>query len=707
MRALPYLPLLALCFVLDLAVATEGVSMAAGERGWRAAEGSAAIPRIVVLGFDGVDPRVLREYVERGELAAMRALIEAGGLHLLESEIPPESPVAWASILTGVNPGRHGIFDFVVRDPATTGYRPVNGMVDLVPPRFLFGAVPTRPPRVTSRLVHETFVERVAKEGHRALGLRPPLAFPVRSTPGARLLSGLGTPDLAGTNGAYGIYSSGLGLGREYTIFNGHRIHLEGGPTATAFDTYLEGPYDRRRRDADGGYPRLSTPLRFERQLPDGPVTIEVGGERAVVAAGATSPYMTATFRLPTLPPWTFRGRVRFRVQNVEPLEVLAEPVQIDPSAPALPISAPGDYSKDLEQRYGPYPTMGWLELTFPLNDGVLPDEAFLKHLLELMERDHAMLLGEMGRGARCVFHAFTPTDRAAHCFWWLRDPGHPVHDTANAARWKGRDPVLEVYRRMDQVVADVRARLAPGEVLLVVSDHGFQSFRYEMNVNQWLINEGYLVLKAGEESGTRDLTQFFGEAISADSVDWGRTRAYALGLGQIYVNRRGREPQGIVAAGEVAALLEELRTKLLAVRDPRHPEAQVIREVYDLTRLYHGPKAADASELQLGFGPDYRVSWQTALMGELRPAGSAVFADNLFPWSGDHCSTDRSLVPGNLLANVRIPPAPAERPYSVRDVAPTVLRHFGIDASHLDGTPIPLPPRATPAGARREGDGR
>jgi hypothetical protein len=290
MRALPYLPLLALCFLLDLGVATEGMSRVAGERGWRPVEGSEDHPRIVVLGFDGVDPRILQEYVDRGELPALAALIEAGGLHHLESEIPPESPVAWASILTGVNPGRHGIFDFVVRDPATTGYRPVNGMVDLVPPRFLLGAFPTRPPRVTSRLMHETCVERVAREGYRALGLRPPLAFPVRPTPGARLLSGLGTPDLAGTNGAYGIYSSGLGLGREHTIFNGHRIHLEGGPSARAFDTYLEGPYDRRRREADGGYARLSTPLRFERTLPDGPITVELGGERAVVARGATSP---------------------------------------------------------------------------------------------------------------------------------------------------------------------------------------------------------------------------------------------------------------------------------------------------------------------------------------------------------------------------------------------------------------------------------
>lgn len=692
-RAFALVPLLAVAAVVDLGIAAEGVVRWAGPRSWRAAEDADRLGRLVFLGFDGVDPRILKEYLDKGELPAIAALVAKGGLHPLQSEIPPESPVAWASVLTGVGPGKHGIPDFVVRDPATTGYRPVNGMVELSPPPFLFGKIPTRPPRVDARLAYPTCLERVANAGYRVLGIRPPLTFPVKEVLGIELLSGLGTPDLAGTNGAYAYYDSGLWLGRDYTIFNGHRIHLDGGPQAASFDTYLEGPFDRRRRLPGEGFPRITVPLRFERALPDGPVTIVLAGTRTVVEKGETTSWLTVPFTMPTLPAISFTGRVKFTVQSVEPLQVLTEPVQIDPSHPALPISTPRDFAARLEQQYGPYATMGWLEPTFPLNDGLMTDEDFLKHVLELMDRDHAILLGQISRGAHLVFQVFTQTDRASHCFYWLRDPEHPYYDTARAARFAGKDPLLEVYRRMDRVVGDVVARLGANDVLLVGSDHGFQSFRYGVNVNQWLINEGYLVLKdASAQVGVRDLSQFFGESLSMDDVDWSKTRAYALGLGQVYVNRRGREPMGIVDKADVPALSREIRGKLLAFEDRHHPGTRPLSKVYLLADVYRGPKVDEGAELQLGFGPNYRVSWQTALMGDLKAMGTDPIEINRYPWSGDHCSTDRDLVPGILLTNRPLPKAPADRPYSVRDIAATILDHFHVDIADLEGESKPLP---------------
>jgi len=687
---------------VNLGVAAEGVSCAAGDRAWRRAVDADTVPRIFVLGFDGVDPRIVETYFARGELPALAALAARGGLHRLQSEIPPESPVAWASLQTGVNPGRHGIFDFVGRDPETTGYQPVNGMVDFAAPPFLFGKVPTRPPRVASRLAAPTFLELVSAAGYPVLGLRPPLTFPVKPLPGARVLSGLGTPDLAGTNGAYAYYRSGLGLTAEYTTFNGHNLQLQGGPKATTFRTVLEGPFDRTRREASGGHPRITVPLVFERVLPDGPVTVELAGVRATVAEGEVTPWMQASFTTPTLPPWTLSGRVRFRVRSVEPLEVLTEPVQLDPLDPAFPISTPRDFAASIEADGGAYATLGWLEPTFPLNDGLLAPTTFVKHVLELMDRDHAMLRACLRTRAACVFHVFTQTDRAAHCLWWLRDADHPYAKIGDATLFAGRDPLLEVYRRMDRVVGDVVSRLEPDDVLLVVSDHGFQSFRYGFNVNQWLINEGYLVLKdpsSRVEEGT--LNEFFSGSLSGDAVDWRRSKAYALGLGQIYLNRRGREPEGIVDDDEVPGLIRELTEKLLAFRDERHEGRAPLARVYDLTTLYHGPERHRAAELQLGFGPDYRVSWQTALLRDLRAKGSPPVDENKVPWSGDHCSTARDLVPGILLSNQPLPPAPADHPYDVKDIAATVLAHFGLDTHDLDGKPLPLPPRArraTPA---------
>jgi predicted AlkP superfamily phosphohydrolase/phosphomutase len=697
---LPWLLLVPVVSLVDLGVAAEGLSRGAGERASRRADDADTIPRIVVLGFDGVDPGVVAEYLKAGELPAIRALVERGGLHNLQSEIPPESPVAWASLQTGVKPGRHGIFDFIGRDPERSGYRPTNGMVDFEPPPFLFGVVPTRPPRIESRLAFPTFLERVSEAGYGVLGLRPPLAFPARPHPDERLLTGLGTPDLAGTNGAYAYYDSNFTTQRpEYTVFNGHRILLEGGPSAVAFDTYLEGPYDRRRRDAHGGFPRLTVPLRFERILPDGPVNVVLDGERAVVAVGELTPWMRVGFHSKTFPSFAFRGLVRFRVQNIEPLQVLTDPVQIDPSDPALPIATPAGFAAELVDEGGPYSTTGWLEPTFPYNDGLMAPEMFMKHVLELMNRDHGLLLGELMRPARrstrpapLVFHVFTETDRTSHCFWWLRDTDHPAYDKQIAARLSGLDPILEIYRRMDHVIADAVARLGEDDTLLVVSDHGFQSFRYGFSVNQWLLNEGYLVMKSGADADPGTLSAFFGESLSTDDVDWSKTRAYALGLGQIYVNRRGREPQGIVAPEDVAALVAELRAKIVAFVDKKHDNALPIRKAYDLSKEYgDGPAMTHAAEIQLGFGKNYRVSWQTALLRDIRLKGTDPIDDNTNPWSGDHCSTDRDLVPGFLLSNRPLPVAPAGAPYNVRDIAATVLSHFHIDTSDLDGTPLPL----------------
>ncbi len=668
-------------------MAAEGLGRLAGQRVPAPAADVGTLPRVVVLGFDGVDPRILSEYVAAGDMPNCAALIGRGGLHPLQSEIPPESPVAWASLLTGVNPGRHGILDFVVREPrAASGYQPVNGMVELVPPRFLFGRVPVRGPRVTSRLSYPTFLERVHEAGYPVLALRQPLAFPARDLPGSRVLTGLGTPDLAGSSSLYAVYSTRPDLGAATTVFGGHRIHLEGDPAQGAFETYLEGPYDRTKPAGDGGFDRVTVPLAIERRGPDGPVVVRVAGQEDAIAVGERGRWLRVPFTIPSWPPRTVHGRVRFFVREANPLTVLSSPVQIDPLDPALPISSPEDYAAYLERQYGAFKTAGWMEETFQLNDRNLSEEAFLKDLLEDMDSGTGILLGELRRGGRCVFYVFTQTDRAAHCFFRLRDKGHPAHDPALAARLG--DPLGDVYRRMDRIVGEVAATLSPEDLLLVVSDHGFQTWRRSMNVNQWLLLERYLVLK--DDPGERNLNDFFGGRLAIDMIDWSKTRAYALGLGQIYVNRRGREPQGIVEEKDVDALVAEIRDRLLAFRDHGAGGKAPIAKVYELHRIYRGPKVAETAEIQLAFAEGYRISWQTALLGGMGRAVD-VCVNNLYPWSGDHCSTDRDLVPGILLSNHPVPPAPADRPYGVRDVAATVLRHFHLDVSDLDATPIPV----------------
>ncbi len=161
----------------------------------------------------------------------------------------------------------------------------------------------------------------------------------------------------------------------------------------------------------------------------------------------------------------------------------------------------------------------------------------------------------------------------------------------------------------------------------------------------------------------------------------------------------RGREPAGIVAPEDADALAREIRAKLLAFEDKGDHDKRPLKDVILLKDVYHGPYLAEAAELQLAFDEGYRVSWQTALLGGLAKGGP-ICEDNVFPWSGDHCSTDRRLVPGVLLASRRIPPAPEGRPYGVKDVAATVLAQFGLDVSDLDGKPMPVPPGLGALGA-------
>lgn len=653
------------------------------------------IARCVVLVIDGLDYEMISEYFAKDALPNLRALRDEGCFHPLMSELPPESPVALTSMQTGVNPGRHGVFDFIARDDK---YQPQNGMVDVTPARLL-GRLPVRPPRVVSRVKVPTFSDAVWQAGYPIIALRKPLGFPVAHQPGALVTSGLGTPDLAGSAGLYVAYSSKLGFQAGETVFGGKRVPIradEGSPDR--YETWLEGPPDPTRdRDARGGLSYARLPLVFER-LPDrSAVRIEVQGQSHVIEMPDSevrrTPFYSVRFPVGTIPTRHVSGVVRFSVRSIEPLEIFTDPVNFDPRDPPFPISSPAAYAGQLWNRYGPYETVGWPEQTFQRNDRWQTNKGFLQDLLEDVDRAGGHLLGEMKRrsDARLVFTTITATDRACHCFYWTRDPQHPYYDKDEAAAIG--DPIGEVLERVDAIIGKVRAALDPRDTLVVASDHGFTTWRWAMNINQWLYEEGYLVPRA--KVGRKDLRAFFGRADADAAVDWSKTKAYAMGLGQIYLNVRDRDPLGVVAPGDVPALREEIRKKLLALKNPfivpedEDTPIQPVQEVWFLHEVFHGPYAKTAPDLQIGFARAYRVSWQTALLGGMGP-GQAVFERNRVPWSGDHCSCAPEVVRGVLFSNLSCPAA-GERAYHVRDIAATVYAHFGIDASGLDGRPLPL----------------
>ncbi len=216
----------------------------------------------------------------------------------------------------------------------------------------------------------------------------------------------------------------------------------------------------------------------------------------------------------------------------------------------------------------------------------------------------------------------------------------------------------------------------------MVVSDHGFHSFRYGVNLNTWLVSKGYMALQ-GPRPGDKKLDDLFGGGGTFwDNVDWSKTRAYAMGLGQIYINLQGREGHGTVAAGaEYDALLDALVRDLKGFTDPRTGRP-VVRNVYKRGDIYAGPFFDAAADLQVGLEEGYRTSWQTALGG----APPQLIEPNLKKWSGDHGSFDYQTTAGVLISSVK----PSSGTTRIIDIAPTVLKFFGLNIpKDIDGTPL------------------
>jgi predicted AlkP superfamily phosphohydrolase/phosphomutase len=270
-------------------------------------------------------------------------------------------------------------------------------------------------------------------------------------------------------------------------------------------------------------------------------------------------------------------------------------------------------------------------------------------------------------------------TDRVQHMMWRLIDPTHPMYDKALAAKYG--DSIERVYRKCDEFVGEVMSRVDASTPILVVSDHGFHSFRQSVNLNTWLVQQGFMTLQ-GQAPGEKKLTDLFGGGTFWENVDWSHTKAYAMGLGQIYINLKGREGRGTVSAGaESKTIQDDLAARLLTLTDPK-TGVRMVDAVYKSDDIYSGAFVGNAAELQVGLADGYRVSWQSTLGGS--PPG--IVYPNMKKWSGDHGSFDYKTTPGTLISSR---PLDGAR-FSIIDIAPTVLKYFGVPIpSDIDGQPI------------------
>ncbi|MFP5245436.1 MAG: alkaline phosphatase family protein, partial [Thermoanaerobaculia bacterium] len=202
-----------------------------------------------------------------------------------------------------------------------------------------------------------------------------------------------------------------------------------------------------------------------------------------------------------------------------------------------------------LAKEHGPYKTLGWQIDTWAISEGFATEQIFWDDMEWTVTQSRKMFHSLLQRDDDLIVQCFEFPDRVGHVFWRIVDPRHPAYDPKLAAQWG--DALLESYQLMDQIVGDAMAAAEKKNALLVVaSDHGFASFRRHVHYNTWLVLNGYMVLKSGVQVKDRDLEMLFDQGQFWENVDWSKTRAYAMGLGEVYINLKGREAQGIVNPG-------------------------------------------------------------------------------------------------------------------------------------------------------------
>jgi predicted AlkP superfamily phosphohydrolase/phosphomutase len=627
----------------------------------RRAPANSRFKRVVILGLDGLDYGLTEQMLSEGKLPHLAALRDQGCFKALGSTLPPISPVAWSSFQTGVNPGKHNIFDFLTPDLRT--YQAKLSSVEIRPPRrsIRIGKYVIPLGKADVRLLRKSkpFWSALGDYGIFNCIIRVPITFPPEKLHGITL-SAMCVPDLRGTQGMFSHFTTRDRQEGEKTGGEVHIVMRKG----NTIRGELIGPQHPFRSDLGP----LKMPFVVTIKDRDR-VVLKIDGKKHILRKDQYTDWIQLGFRI--VPGMKVYGICKFLLLRTEPdFDLYAMPINIDPESPSLPIGYPAVYPVYLAKKQGPYATLGLAEDTWGLSEQVLGDEHFLKQCLDIDHEREVMFFDALDKVPRgVVVCVFDGTDRMQHMFWRYNDDKHPARPKEITDE-QGRI-IEDLYRRMDDLVGRTMAKCQSDDaMLMVLSDHGFNTFRRGIDLNRWLEENGYLKV---------DDTRRHAEHLAG--VDWSQTRAFAIGLTGIFLNIKDKYSQGIVNAGEEAdQLREEIAQKLRMLADPANG-TKAVKRAYQAPKAYRGPYKDHAPDIIVGYERGYRVSWEAAIGKTTRE----VFHDNTKAWSGDHC-VDPSVVPGVLFCDR---PIETENP-RLMDIGPTVLDLFGVPVpDYMDGKPL------------------
>jgi predicted AlkP superfamily phosphohydrolase/phosphomutase len=638
------LGILICCLMVGAVVMLPGVSLAETKG-----------PKVLVIGFDGMDPVILNQLLADGGMPSFRRFLEQGGqLESFGTAIPPQSPVAWSNFITGRDAGGHGIFDFIHRNPQTMMPYSSTSEAKGATRFFKVGGwkIPRDQGEINNLRQGKAFWEILADAGIDATIFKVPANFPPVDCE-ARSLSGMGTPDITGNYGISTLITDDPPLDRDLAGGQVESVWLDDG----RFTARLIGPRNTWRE----GDPEATVLLEGRVDQESRSAWFKVDRTEVVLREGEWSDWITVEFPMVPLVK-SVSGTCRLFLMKTEPyFRLYVTPIQIDPMNPEMPISTPPEYSRQIAEATGLYYTQGLPDDTNALENDFFSDSDYVQQSDLVLNERLAQLGGELDRFAALesglLFFYFNSPDQTCHMVWRNMDATSPSHALADPGH---THRIADVYGELDQALGLALDRVGPDTVVMVMSDHGFAPWNRAFHVNTWLLENGYLFLKDGvEQSGVEMLL----------GVDWSRTRAYALGINGLYLNLRGREKEGIVDPADKADLLAELTARLEAVTDPLSDQP-AIKYAYRADEVYHGPLRDSGPDLVMGYHRGWRGSNESAL-GKVP---SEVFTDNMLKWSGDHCIAADE-VPGIIMANRPIKRARPE----LLDMAPTILELFGV----------------------------
>ncbi len=552
----------------------------------------------------------------------LHMLKEQGGYSHLQTSIPPQSPIAWASFITGVWPSGHGVYDFILRNPESYS-------LDLT-----FSNPDKNPLRVSP------FWQYLEKKNIPITVLFLPDTFPPIRVKG-KILAGMGVPDITGTMGAFTLITSS----KNYSLDPKWRGKLVIVEDTKEIRTNIEGPKYSQLQERKTSV----APLTIEKKMENKSIKITLSNQSIVLKEGDFSDWVFIDFRIDFFT--TIKGMVQFYLKKFDyDFSLYVTPINIVPDKPVFPISHPKGYASELQKKYGNFYTQGLPHDTWALEENVFDEDIFLRQAEDIFEQRKKIILGEMKKEKAGLFIGyFGILDTIQHMYWRFLDD----HSS------KYQSTIETYYTKIDNAVGEIMKNLKKDDVLILLSDHGFAPFQYEFNVNSWLRDNGYLTLKDGSKIGTEYL----------ENVDWSKTKAYAVGYNSIYLNVKGREKFGLVSDQETLNLQNKLVHELTAYTNPLSGK-KTVKRVYTKEELRIRQDDKEAPDLFIGYYKGIRSSWDTVIGG----TPEVVTQTRNSKWSGDHLF-DPTEVPGVIFMNRK---ATLTTP-SIIDIAPTILRLFDI----------------------------